>query len=133
MSDYNVTKNNRIREIRLAKRLTLRQIESDTGIDNSVLSAIEHGKRRVNVRVAQILSDYFNVTVDYLLGNDLNIEIEDMVKKLLASYNQHEPQGLTPRNSSLAYIMKSIYEMDDETLEEAVKYIRYLSAKSDFK
>lgn len=133
MTKFNVTTNNRLREIRTARHLTLRDVENATGIDNSVLCAIELGKRRLNIRVAQLLAEYFNVSIDYLLGNDINKEIENYILELLKSYNQYEAQGLTPRNASLAYIMKAVYEMDDATLQEAVNYIKYLSAKSDFK
>ena len=60
--------NNRIKELRNSKRISLRALSQETGLDWSTICAMENGRREVNMRFAEKLSDYFNVSVDYLLG-----------------------------------------------------------------
>lgn len=122
---------NRIRELRKVRDISIRKLAEDTGLDNSIISKIERGERRVNIRVAQVLADYFGVSVDFLLGRDVGSRIDDFMKELLKIYNQYESNE-DPRSSSLAYIMKSIYEMSDSDLEEVRRFVAYLSARADF-
>ena len=117
----NVTCNNNIRKIRLSKNLSLRDVEKDTGIDNSVLCAIELGKRRVNIRVAQILSDYFNVSVDYLLGRcskpHSTKESEDLKSDLLKCVLLLEVDGKNTKKQvrdNLKEIIAKYFKEDDE-------------------
>ena len=125
---------NRLKEMRTLKRLTLRELEEATGITNSTLSAIENGKRRMNVRVATVLADYFGVSIDFMLGRNVSSMVDEFMTNLLKVYNPSE--GLPNedlRTSSLAFIMKSIYEMDDASLEQVKDYVAFINAKSDFK
>ena len=123
---------NRIKELRNLKGVSLRQLSQETGLDWSTICAIENGRRKLNMRFAEKLSEYFGVSIDFLLGKDIDSQINEFMTNLLKVYNQYE-DGSNSRSSSLAYIMKAVYEMDEATLQEAVNYIRYLSAKSDFK
>ncbi len=79
--------NNRIKELRKIRNITLRELSADTGLDWSTISAIENGRRKLNMRFAEILSDYFHVSVDYLLGRCSNPhstrEAEDLKSDLI--------------------------------------------------
>ena len=59
---------NRIRQLRDQYRLTLKRLSESTGIDYTTLSRIENGERGLNEQYLKILSDYFHVSTDYLLG-----------------------------------------------------------------
>lgn len=62
---------NKLRELRKERKLSLSDLHEATGISVSSLSDIENGKRRMNVNHARDLAEYFGVTADYILGNDL--------------------------------------------------------------
>ena len=125
---------NRLKELRALRGLSLRQLEEATGIDNSALSSIENGRRKMGLNIATILADYFGVSIDFMLGRTVSSMVDEFMTNLLKVYKPHE--GLPDedaRTAALAFIMKSIYEMNDSLLEEAKNYIAYLNAKKDFK
>lgn len=61
--------NNRIRELRKKKNLTMKQLGAILGLAESTISQYETGRREPDTKTLIKLSDYFGVTVDYLLGN----------------------------------------------------------------
>lgn len=59
---------NRLKSLRKEVGLSLRSVEEKTGISNPVLSCLENGKRPFRQEHIVILTSFFNVTSDYLLG-----------------------------------------------------------------
>lgn len=57
-----------IKKLRTGKGWSLRELERRTGINYSVLSRIESGKRPVTDDEINIFCDLFDVSTDYLLG-----------------------------------------------------------------
>lgn len=74
----------RLRELRKSRNLTLKDIGSVLNVSESAVSQYENNKREMDNTSLTTLADYFDVTVDYLLGRtdspDLAIpkEIENM-------------------------------------------------------
>lgn len=66
--DSNLKPNNRLREIRLSKDLTLKKVADDIGISENGLCNYELGKREPKLKTWIKLADYFNVSVSYLQG-----------------------------------------------------------------
>lgn len=60
-----------LRKIRLEKGLTQRQVADYIGCAPSVYSRYETGDREPSIDVLIQLSQYLNVSVDYIVGNDL--------------------------------------------------------------
>ena len=59
---------NRLKELRKEKRLTLDEIQSETGINRGTYNNYESGKTEPKPKTWQVLADYFNVSVPYLQG-----------------------------------------------------------------
>lgn len=57
---------------RLIRNKTLLQVEHDTGISNSNLSRWESGKVLPNIEFCVMLADYYGITLDELIGRDIN-------------------------------------------------------------
>lgn len=57
----------RLRQLCYEKRVSLRQVAKDTNISYDVLIKTSHG-RLPNTKTLLALSDYFNVSVDFILG-----------------------------------------------------------------
>ena len=74
----------RLKEVRINKRLTLKQVALAINLSESTISLYECGKRHPDYSTLIKLADFFGVSVDYLLGhvshNDFDFEDE-----------QHEP------------------------------------------
>lgn len=58
----------RLRELRNNRDITQAQLASLTGISSSMIAMYESNKRNPSVENLEILSDFFNVDVDYILG-----------------------------------------------------------------
>ena len=59
---------NRIRDVRRDRGLTMRELGAVLGVSESAISQYETGKRQPDYESLLRLSEYFNVTVGYLLG-----------------------------------------------------------------
>lgn len=59
---------NRIRELRAEKGVTLTELEDSTGLSTSAVSQYENGNRKPKIETWQKLADYFGVSVGYLQG-----------------------------------------------------------------
>ena len=59
---------NRLRELRIEKGLLQSDIAKIINKSDRVVGFYEKGERDMNTETLAILSDYFNVSIDYLLG-----------------------------------------------------------------
>lgn len=60
-----------LRELRKAKNLTLMKIADELNLPFETYRSYEIGRRQADYDTLIILSDYFNVSIDYLLGHNL--------------------------------------------------------------
>lgn len=60
----------RLRELRKRCDLTMKEFGSRFGLAESTISQYETGKRQPDYEQLLKFSEYFGVSVDYLLGND---------------------------------------------------------------
>lgn len=97
---------NRIREIRKMQKKTGVQVAEFLGITPQFLYNIEKGDRTLNAEVASKLAEYFNVTVDYLLGRT-----ED------SKHDHQYPEWATPKDIR---DFKTILEEDQPVMFDGV-------------
>lgn len=57
-------------ELRTAKKLSQRALAKEIGCSQNMISQWENGTRDPGTETLQALADYFNVSVDFLLGRD---------------------------------------------------------------
>lgn len=83
---YVPTSKSRLKELRIAKNLTIRELGLETNIAYSTISAMENGARPFTQSNLEILCNYFNVSFDYMLGRDNvvqpNNEIYEAINQL---------------------------------------------------
>lgn len=60
----------RLKELRIEKNLSQRDLAKATGISQNAIAFWENNKRVPNVNAVVILARYFEVTTDYLLGEE---------------------------------------------------------------
>lgn len=58
----------KIKELAKQKKVSIRQVEEKLGIANGTIR--RWGKTNPSVKTVKSVADYFNVSVDYLLGRD---------------------------------------------------------------
>ena len=68
--EYVLEKNNtsRLKEMRKNKRLTRTELSDKTDISMSMIESIETGRREAGIKTLIKLADYFDVSIDYLVG-----------------------------------------------------------------
>ncbi len=65
----------RLKDLRIQKNKTQLNIQIETGIDQALLSKYESGKRIPPTETLMILADYYNVSMDYIMGRTDNPQI----------------------------------------------------------
>ncbi len=58
---------NRLKELRTDKKLSQIKVQMDTGIEQALLSKYENGVRIPPTETLIVLSDYYKVSIDYIL------------------------------------------------------------------
>lgn len=64
-----------LKKLRLQKKKTQLQVQMDTGIEQALLSKYESGKRIPPTETLIALADYYNVSMDYIMGRTDKPEI----------------------------------------------------------
>lgn len=98
---------NRLKELRHKKNLTLKEVSSQLEQNNlkispDALAKYERGDREPKLETWEKLADFFNVPVDYLLGiskdgstltiDDLNPEEQEAYERITDMLSQEYPQ-----------------------------------------
>ena len=64
-----LTTQEKLKDLRLAKKMTLKDLETATGISSSTLGEYEKNDYKdITSHSLEILSNFYGVSVDYLLG-----------------------------------------------------------------
>lgn len=103
---------NRIREIRKKHDITMKQLGQELGLGESTISQYETGKRQPDNETLLKISEYFDVTVGYLLG------VEGGTDTAI------KPQELRTIDNEASMLFQSLSESKKEA---ALEYLRYLS------
>ena len=61
---------NRLKELRKEKKLTQKELADYLGINEKTISRWENGESNIKPEKAKKLADYFDVSVEYILGYD---------------------------------------------------------------
>ena len=57
-----------LKNIRKQKRINQQKLAMDLNISREVISYYENGKRNPDIQMLKLLSEYFNVSIDYLIN-----------------------------------------------------------------
>lgn len=108
----------RLNELRREQRLTLDDVAKLVDRNMTTISRWENGGKEPEVSVIEILADYFEVTVDYLLGRS-NVRNENFKTSVL---NMIEDLELLK--------LRNYMSEENITLDEVQRLVRVIS---DFK
>ena len=67
----------RLKELREEYALTQTQLAKELGFTQNIISKWEKGRIEPNIQTLVILSNYFHVTIDYLIGKDQAVLTEE--------------------------------------------------------
>lgn len=101
----------RIREIRKKCGLTMKELGERVGVSESAISQYETGKRQPDYETLLKIADYFNVSVDYLLGQETEKAPEP-----------EEQKPLSREQIKFALFGEDAPSIPEEKLDEVLRY-----------
>ena len=89
----------KIKELRIEKKLKQKDVASSINIATNTLSQFENNNGRPSLEVLTLLADFFNVSLDYLVGREddfgnivvssgVPAELSGQEKELLENFNK---------------------------------------------
>ena len=66
---------NNLKKLRQERKLTQIALQMHTGIEQALISKFENGERIPPTETLIILADFYNVSIDYILGRTDNPDI----------------------------------------------------------
>ncbi len=80
----------KVRELRLARKLTLEDMAGESGLSLSYLSYLERGKRQINFKSLAKIASVLNVPVPVLVFlSASDDELEGDLKELVSTLNKY--------------------------------------------
>ena len=106
----------RLRELRTAKGISQQELADMLNVHAMTISGYERGIRRPNFEMLDEIADYFDVSVDYLIGNTTVIE----------HYPRHGDAARMRRLTAYASRIMAAYEKASPDTQAAVRAILHV-------
>ncbi|GIP62868.1 hypothetical protein J32TS6_14230 [Virgibacillus pantothenticus] len=113
---------NKLKALRHKSNKTQKELAQELNIGQSTIAMYENGKRKPDTKTLKKIADFFNVTVDYLLDNEVNSQFTEEEELDIARELERTIEQLKA-NKGLKFDGEP---MDEETLQ----YIRFSLEKS---
>ena len=96
---------NRLLLLRKNKKLTQQELAGIIGITPQAYSLYETGKNNISNETLCLLADYFDVSVDYILGRDEKIPsyLNEDERTIIKQYRKIDTRGKQSIKNSLAF------------------------------
>lgn len=105
---------NRIRELRKAKGLTMKELGKELGLAESTVSLYERDLHEPDLDTIRKLAAFFSVTMDYLLGH---------------TDGDQEPKTENAPADDRAEAKMLLEGMSDEQYQAALQYLKFLQSQ----
>ena len=103
---------NRIRELRKAKNMTLKDLGKILGVAESTVSQYETGKRQPDNETLLMLGEFFGVPVGYLLGSEIEKAPSSDGSRLIS-------------DDDIKFALWGTQEIDDEVLDQVKAFAKF--------
>ena len=110
----------RLKSLRIKKGFSQNELAAQLGIKKSTLGMYEIGQREPGIETLELISDYFNVDLDYLIGKS---DIENSVQLAVQMLNGEMPTAQGGEHSPEA--LQFAKEFSDFTPAEWAKVVEY--------
>ena len=102
----------RLKELRIEKRLTQEELAKRLGVTKSAISMYERGIRRPTFEIADLITDFFGVSINYLNGSS-----DDR-----GTYPRHGDDLLSPQNADEAAVLNA-YRTASKEIQAAIRAV----------
>lgn len=91
----------------------------------------QRGYENIRISTLRKLSDFFEVSLDYLIDN--SIDIEDTVKKVELDNLNNQNVNFNTLTLDEIEVLRKYQSVNDKGKEQIMKYVNYISADDEFK
>lgn len=85
----------RMKELRSQRKLSQRELARALNLGYSTIAMYENGKRKPDIETLEAICDYFNVSMDYMLGKeDLSVRLLDGEEMLIVDAYRQAPENI---------------------------------------
>ncbi len=131
------TLNERLKQLRKEKKLKREDIASLLGVTPRSVNYYESGDRNLDYKQVIILSEFYNVSTDYLLGiteipHPIPGNLQEIINQstdpaeLLQALNRISSKDDEKSGNKIDALIKGL---DEESMRELRKYIKFLHAR----
>ena len=114
----------RLKELRQQNGYTQKELSKLVNYSQNLISTWESGIHEPNIKALISLANIFNVSVDYLIGNENNVP-KEINNSLYIKLTKH----LSPNQQAC---IKDIVDLDEPLALQAKVYIKGLKEASDY-
>lgn len=123
----------RLNKLREEKGLTQKELSSRLGMARTTYSGYENGSREPDNHTLEKIADFFDVSIDYLLGrtNDRKVVETDTGKKHPAQIlREYLDMGLTNEEIKKRMdFMVDVFTLNDNEVDEFISFLRWRLAE----
>lgn len=112
----------RLKELRKKSNISQAELALILGVNQKVISDYEKGAIFPSFSNLIALADYFNVSLDYLVGRDC----EAVIKSAISEENKETADFFR-------HLYSIVNELDEKSREELLQYANYLKIKNIIK
>ncbi|SNY19169.1 Helix-turn-helix domain-containing protein [Orenia metallireducens] len=123
----------RLRELRKDKGLTMDELAEQTGLSQSYISEIERNIKEPKFDKLNLLANYFDVSVDYILGRT-NIKSKNTDKITQALEDNPELADFweqLKKRESMQLLFKQTRNMSDKSIRDVVRFMKSVEDELD--
>jgi transcriptional regulator with XRE-family HTH domain len=122
----------RLKKLRNEKGVTQQELGDYLGVSRSTVAGYETGKRKPEYDTLHKLANYFNVSIDYLLGNTDERSPADKIKKAISD----DPELLEfweelKDREDLQLMFKQTRDLSPETIQQIISIIKTFEKEQD--
>ncbi|ENY8665747.1 helix-turn-helix domain-containing protein [Clostridioides difficile] len=110
----------KIKSLRLEKNMTQEEFAESLCISRPALSLYESNKRKPDFEVLKKIAEYFNVSIDFLLDNNI---------KDKTNYPNKNSSSSNEIDEEVEVLVDMIYELDKDDRETVIKILDALINK----
>lgn len=110
----------RLKQLRMSKGYSQSELANKLGISKSTISMMEVGSRQPSFEMMEMIADFFNVSLDYLMGKEegsmyyLDPETAELAKEIA-------------QREEMQVLFDAVKNVPKEDIEFVIKMIRGLS------
>jgi len=115
----------RLKKLRKEKQISQKDLAKKLNLSPSTIAMYETEKRKPDSETLERMSNYFDVSIDYLLGLTDERSSADKIKKAISDDPElHDVWDKISKRENLQLLFKQTKDMDDSSIRQIIRVIK---------